>query len=101
MYAAKHSGKNAFRFFTQDMHQDMRDFLELESALRKSISQSNLEVVYQPFVDIRNNTISNCEALLRWRHPELGYISPDRFIPIAEQAELISEISDWVFEEVC
>ncbi|MET0028170.1 MAG: EAL domain-containing protein [Candidatus Thiodiazotropha sp.] len=101
MYAAKHAGKNAFRFFTQDMHQDLHDYLELESALRKAISESGLQLVYQPFFELDTQRITNCEALLRWKHPERGYIPPARFIPIAEQAGLIAEIGDWVFTEVC
>jgi diguanylate cyclase (GGDEF)-like protein len=101
MYAAKHAGKNAYRFFTQDMHHDLRNYMELESALRKAIDNSDLQLVYQPFVDVESKTITNCEALLRWRHPELGYISPVRFIPIAEQSGLIGDIGEWVFREVC
>ncbi len=101
MYSAKHAGKNAFRFFTQDMHRDLHDFLELENALRKAISESKLELLYQPFVDVETQTISNCEALVRWKHPQRGYIPPSRFIPIAEQSGLISAIGDWVFTEVC
>ncbi len=101
MYAAKHSGKNAFRFFTQDMHRDLREYLELESALRKALAESTLELVYQPFIDAEAHTITNCEALLRWNDPERGYIAPARFIPIAEQSGLIGEIGDWVFTEVC
>ncbi len=101
MYSAKHAGKNAFRFFTQDMHRDLHEFLELESDLRKAISDSKLELVYQPFVDVETQTIPNCEALIRWNHPRRGYISPARFIPIAEQSGLIGVIGDWVFTEVC
>jgi diguanylate cyclase (GGDEF)-like protein/PAS domain S-box-containing protein len=101
MYAAKHSGKNAFRFFTQDMHRDLHEYLELESALRKALADSTLELVYQPFIDAETDTITNCEALLRWNDPEKGYIPPARFIPIAEQSGLIGEIGDWVFTEVC
>ncbi|MET0090907.1 MAG: EAL domain-containing protein, partial [Candidatus Thiodiazotropha sp.] len=76
-------------------------YLELESALRKAISESDLQLVYQPFFELDTQRITNCEALLRWKHPERGYIPPARFIPIAEQAGLISEIGDWVFTEVC
>jgi diguanylate cyclase (GGDEF)-like protein/PAS domain S-box-containing protein len=101
MYAAKHDGKNAFRFFTQDMHKDMREHLEIENALRKAIENSDLFLVYQPLINLETQTISNCEALLRWRHPERGLIPPGRFIPIAEQSGLISEIGDWVFTEAC
>lgn len=101
MYAAKHSGKNTFRFFTQDMHRDLHDYLELEGALRKAIGHSDLQLFYQPFVDVETRTVSGCEALLRWRHPERGYVPPARFIPIAEQSGLISDLGSWVFSEVC
>jgi diguanylate cyclase (GGDEF)-like protein/PAS domain S-box-containing protein len=101
MYAAKHDGKNAFRFFTQDMHKDMREHLEIENALRKAIENSDLFLVYQPLINLDTQTITNCEALLRWRHPDRGIIPPGRFIPIAEQSGLISEIGEWVFTEVC
>jgi diguanylate cyclase (GGDEF)-like protein/PAS domain S-box-containing protein len=101
MYAAKHAGKNSYRFFTADMHHDMKDYLELEDALREAISSSRIEIVYQPFVDIKTNKITNCEALLRWNHPERGEIPPGRFIPIAEQSGLISAVGDWVFTRVC
>jgi diguanylate cyclase (GGDEF)-like protein len=101
MYAAKHDGKNAFRFFTQDMHRDLHEYLELESALRKAIDNSGLQLFYQPFVDVDTQKITNCEALLRWIHPERGNIPPASFIPIAEQSGLIGAIGDWVFSEVC
>jgi diguanylate cyclase (GGDEF)-like protein/PAS domain S-box-containing protein len=101
MYAAKHAGKNIFRFFTQDMHQDLHDYLELEGALRKAIDNSDLQLYYQPFIDVETQSVCGCEALLRWRHPERGYIPPARFIPIAEQSGLICDIGHWVFTEVC
>ncbi len=101
MYAAKYTGNNAFCFFTQDMHRNMHDHLEFDGALRKAIANSEFHLVYQPFVDIETQTISSCEALLRWKHPEWDYVPPDRFIPIAEQIGLISDIGNWVFTEVC
>jgi diguanylate cyclase (GGDEF)-like protein/PAS domain S-box-containing protein len=101
MYAAKYTGNNAFCFFTQEMHRNMHDHLEFDGALRKAINNSEFHLVYQPFVDIETQTISSCEALLRWEHPEWGYVPPDRFIPIAEQIGLISDIGNWVFSEVC
>jgi diguanylate cyclase (GGDEF)-like protein/PAS domain S-box-containing protein len=101
MYAAKQAGKNVFRFFTQNMHQDLHEYMELESALRKAIDNSDLQLVFQPFVDVDTQKITNCEALLRWKHPERGNIPPARFIPIAEQSGLIGDIGDWVFNEAC
>ena len=101
MYAAKNSGKNTYRFFSQEMHSEMRDFLEVENSLRKAIKRSEFELVYQPIVDNGSQKIISCEALLRWNHPERGYISPDIFIPIAEQSSMIKNIGEWVFNEVC
>ncbi|MCU7931744.1 MAG: EAL domain-containing protein [Candidatus Thiodiazotropha sp. (ex Codakia rugifera)] len=101
MYAAKKGGKNAFRFFSEEMHQDIRDFLDIESSLRHAIASSGLYLVYQPFVDIETREIRHCEALLRWHHPERGLIPPGKFIPIAEQSGLIGSIGEWVFNEVC
>jgi diguanylate cyclase (GGDEF)-like protein/PAS domain S-box-containing protein len=101
MYAAKYASNNAFCFYSQDMHRNLNDHLELEEALRKAIANSDFQLVYQPFVDIDTLSISSCEALLRWKHPEWGYVSPERFIPIAEQTGLIKDIGNWVFTEVC
>jgi EAL domain-containing protein (putative c-di-GMP-specific phosphodiesterase class I) len=83
------------------MHHDIRDFLDIESALRQAITTFGLYLVYQPFVDCETREIRHCEALLRWNHPERGIIPPGKFIPIAEQAGLIGEIGCWVFDHVC
>jgi diguanylate cyclase (GGDEF)-like protein len=101
MYAAKYADNNAYSFFMKNMHSNLQDYLELEGALRKAIVNSDLHLVYQPFVDVETQAVSSCEALLRWIHPERGYVPPDRFIPIAEQAGLIGDIGNWVFTEVC
>ncbi|MEW8505427.1 MAG: EAL domain-containing protein [Candidatus Thiodiazotropha sp.] len=101
MYAAKKSGKNAYRFFSEEMHHDIRDFLDIESSLRHAITSTGLFLVYQPFVNSENHEIHHCEALLRWKHTERGLIPPGKFIPIAEQAGLIGEIGNWVFDNVC
>jgi diguanylate cyclase (GGDEF)-like protein/PAS domain S-box-containing protein len=101
MYAAKKSGKNAFRFYSEEMHHDIRDFLDIENSLRQAIATSGLYLDYQPFVDSETREIHHCEALLRWKHPERELIPPGKFIPIAEQAGLIGEIGTWVFDKVC
>jgi predicted signal transduction protein with EAL and GGDEF domain len=74
--ATIYTGKHAFCFFKQDMHRDLHDYLELEGALRKAIANSDLHLVYQPFVDIETQSVSSCEALLRWKHPERGFVPP-------------------------
>ncbi|MCU7924584.1 MAG: EAL domain-containing protein [Candidatus Thiodiazotropha sp. (ex Dulcina madagascariensis)] len=101
MYAAKKGGKNAYRFFSEEMHHEMLDYLEIESALRKALTTSGLYLVYQPIIDIETRQIRRCEALLRWNDLERGHIPPGRFIPIAEQSGLIVALGEWVFNEVC
>lgn len=101
MYAAKNSGKNTYRFFSQEMQQEMREFLDIENSLQKAIKRNEFKLVYQPIVDVVSGKVNSCEALLRWKHPERGYISPDLFIPIAEQSSLIKDIGIWVFNEAC
>ncbi|MES9826176.1 MAG: EAL domain-containing protein [Candidatus Thiodiazotropha endolucinida] len=101
MYAAKRSGKNAYRFFSEEMHHDIRDFLDIEGALRQAIASTGLYLVYQPFINSDDGEIHHCEALLRWKQPERGLIPPGKFIPIAEQSGLIGEIGQWVFAKVC
>jgi diguanylate cyclase (GGDEF)-like protein/PAS domain S-box-containing protein len=99
MYAAKDMGRNCFSFFTCGMLEQARQRLELVNELRGALGAGQLEVYYQPIVDIVTGRMVKAEALLRWRHPELGMISPDKFIPIAEETGLIQEIGAWVFRE--
>ena len=88
MYAAKERGRNNFQFFTADLNRVAAERLELEAALRQAIEQDALDVHYQPKVDHRRRIVG-VEALVRWHHPRLGAIRPDRFIPIAEETGLI------------
>jgi diguanylate cyclase (GGDEF)-like protein/PAS domain S-box-containing protein len=92
MYAAKNRGRNNFQFFTSELNRMAAERLNLEAALREAIEHDTLEVHYQPKVD-HLKRIVGVEALARWRHPELGMISPDRFIPIAEDAGLIGPLT--------
>ena len=73
----------------------------LELDLRRAITDGGFEVYYQPLVNLGDNKISGCEALLRWRHPERGMISPAEFIPIAEESGLINQLGDWVLNTAC
>lgn len=100
MYQAKNAGRNCFRFFDPSIQHALEARVSLENDLRKAIQQDELQLHYQPQVDF-NGRIIGAEALIRWRHPEQGMISPARFIPIAEESTLILEIGDWVLETAC
>lgn len=99
MYAAKGMGRNCFSFFNHSMLEQSRQRLELISELRGALDAGQLEVYYQPIIEVASGRAVKAEALLRWHHPELGMVPPDRFIPIAEETDLIQEIGAWVFRE--
>jgi diguanylate cyclase (GGDEF)-like protein len=101
MYSAKAAGRRTYRFFEPAMDEGAKARRALEQDLRKALSDGGLEVHYQPVVDITSNEVSGCEALLRWRHPHRGMISPAEFIPIAEETGLINELGDWVLRTAC
>lgn len=101
LHHAKDSGQNTFRFFSADMNTRMAERLRLESDLRWALSRDELLLHYQPQVDINSGEIIGFECLLRWQHPELGMVSPVRFIPLAEESRLILPIGTWVLEEAC
>ncbi|MDD5228640.1 MAG: PAS domain S-box protein [Methylococcales bacterium] len=97
MYSAKELGRNNFNFFTQSMQEQAHQRLYLINNLRTAIEKEELEVYYQPIVDVVSGKTVKAEALLRWRHPALGMVSPAVFIPLAEETNLIQEIGSWVF----
>lgn len=99
MYAAKTEGRNRFSYFTASMQQEAHEKLALSNDLRQALTNNQLEVYYQPIVELSSGHIVKAEALLRWHHPQRGDISPAAFIPLAEEAGLISEIGSWVFRE--
>jgi predicted signal transduction protein with EAL and GGDEF domain len=101
MYAAKSGGRRTHRFFERAMGASAKARLSMEQDLRQALVDGGFEVFYQPVVDLGRNDISGCEALLRWRHPERGMISPAEFIPIAEDTGLINELGDWVLRTAC
>jgi diguanylate cyclase (GGDEF)-like protein len=101
LYGAKGDGRRTHRFFEAGMDHRARARRSLEFELRQAISDGGLEAYYQPVVNIGDGKISSCEALLRWRHPERGMISPAEFIPIAEDSGLINELGQWVLNAAC
>jgi diguanylate cyclase (GGDEF)-like protein len=101
MYAAKADGRRTYRFFTPELNARLKKRRQLELDLRQAVANGELEVHYQPLVDLSSNEVDGCEALLRWRHPEHGMISPAAFIPVAEETGLINEIGEWVLDRAC
>jgi diguanylate cyclase (GGDEF)-like protein/PAS domain S-box-containing protein len=99
MYAAKQSGRNGFSYFTPSMQEEAHEKLSLTNDLRHALKNRELEVYYQPIVELSSGKIEKAEALLRWHHPVRGMVSPVVFIPLAEESGLILEIGEWVFEE--
>jgi diguanylate cyclase (GGDEF)-like protein/PAS domain S-box-containing protein len=101
MYAAKAEGRRTHRFFEPAMHASAKARLSMELDLRQAMIDGGFEIHYQPVVDLQCNEVSGCEALLRWRHPERGMVSPAEFIPVAEDAGLINDLGDWVLKTAC
>ena len=100
MYAAKKSGKNAYRFFDPAMQQELEQRAKFESALRQAINNDQFKLYYQPQVD-DNKQMIGVEALIRWYHPELGLVHPLQFIPLAEESDIILSIGHWVLQTAC
>jgi diguanylate cyclase (GGDEF)-like protein len=101
LYGAKGDGRRTYRFFEAGMDERARARRSLELDLRQAIGDGSLETYYQPVVNLEDGKISSCEALLRWRHPERGMISPAEFIPIAEDSGLINQLGLWVLNTAC
>lgn len=101
MYAVKRAGGSDFSFYTSVMEVDAEQGMELARDLRRGLANNEFELHYQPKIDVRTNKVTAAEALLRWRHPERGEVSPSIFIPIAERSGLMTELSNWVIEDAC
>ena len=96
LYRAKQAGRNNFQFFTQQMHEQAYEVLQIENELRLALENNEFRLFYQPQVDAVSSEIVGIEALIRWQHPKKGLVSPASFIPIAEETSLINEIGNWV-----
>src|SRR5262249_30792117 len=101
LYAAKGAGRGTYRFFEPEMTERMRSRHELERALRQALAGGEFELHYQPIVNLRDNSISGCEALLRWNHPTRGVVLPAEFVPITEEVGLINPLGEWVIRTAC
>ena len=101
MYRAKELGRNSFQFYTVDMNARTLQRLELETALRRAVERNELVLHYQPKVELQRGQVVGAEALIRWRHPVLGMVSPADFIPLAEDTGLIVPIGEWVINTAC
>ncbi|MCM2263876.1 MAG: EAL domain-containing protein [Desulfuromonadales bacterium] len=101
LHKAKEHGRNGCQLYSPEMNTSALMRLSLESQLRKALDLQQFEVFYQPQVDARNGRLVGAEALVRWRHPELGLVAPGDFIPLAEETGLIIDIGAWVLNEAC
>ncbi len=101
MYHAKQQGRNGYQFFSGEMNARIVERSGLEQGLRRALSEQQFELAYEPEVDIASGAVVGMEALLRWRHPELGLLLPERFIDVATEAGMMVAIGNWVLKEAC
>jgi diguanylate cyclase (GGDEF)-like protein/PAS domain S-box-containing protein len=101
LYEAKAEGRNAYRFFSPEMNAQAHGRLRLENDLRRAVERHELELHYQPQLDLATGEVCAVEALVRWRHPVRGLVLPNAFIPMAEETGLVLGIGEWVLDEAC
>lgn len=101
MYAAKTAGRNEFCLFDNSMDDASRSSMLIEEAMHHALQHNEFKLVYQPIVSAGNGRLHKVEALIRWNSPTLGFVPPDRFIPVAEESGMIIEIGSWVLQEAC
>ena len=101
MYRAKESGKARYEIFDREMHVQNMNLLQVETDLRHAVERDQFEVLYQPIVELATGRVNEFEALIRWRHPVHGLVSPSEFVHVAEETGLIIKIGKWILEESC
>jgi diguanylate cyclase (GGDEF)-like protein/PAS domain S-box-containing protein len=101
MYEAKRNGKNCFRFYSSDMNAQAAEILKLDSCMPQSLASGDFFLQFQPQLDLKNSRVVAVEALCRWRHPEMGMIPPNRFIPLAEESGFIIKLGEWILRTAC
>lgn len=101
LHKSQHNPAATWTQYTKALERQTRETVDLTTKLRHALQVGELEIYYQPQVELASGRIISAEALLRWNHPKLGFISPDQFIPLAEQSQLIGPIGDWVLRQVC
>ena len=101
MFRAKKRGRNNFQFFLPEMHENAVRRVRLEMALRGALARNEFMLHYQPKIDVRTGVVTGFEALLRWRHPEFGLLSPADYVPVLEESDLITPVGEWVLRTAC
>lgn len=101
LYKAKHNGGGAYQFYSHEMDIEGHEYIQLESALRKAITNHEFTLHYQPKLSIKKGSIVSVEALMRWEHPELGIVNPEKFLTLAEDTGMINLLGAWALREAC
>ena len=101
MYRAKEQGKASYHFFTADLNEEVKQRLVLKNGLSKALERNELILFYQPKMDLQTDEVKGCEALMRWMNPEMGMVSPARFIPVLEETGIIVEVGEWAIRTAC
>ncbi len=101
MHSAKTLGRNNYQFFTHALNVEVQERMVLETGLRLALKREEMYLLYQPKIDLTTREVIGAEALIRWRHPELGLVPPSRFVPVAEESGMVGEIGEWVLRAAC
>ena len=101
LYQAKDAGRGVARYFSSELQSEQDDRVRLETDLRQAITAKQFHLVFQPLVSAKTQKLTGFEALIRWNHPQRGFVPPNVFIPVAEEAGLMAQIGEWVIEEAC